>query len=85
MLEHRVEDDAKLAHTGCESQLLRLAAGQQSPIEVPDDGVVATGYQCSHVEGRTAHRHDEAERLAGRERRRPRETVRVRAEAELAH
>ena len=51
MLEHRVEDDEKLAHTGGESQFLRLAAGQQSLVEAADDGVAATGYQRSHVQG----------------------------------
>ena len=51
MLEHGVEDYEKLAHTGCESQLLRLTAGQQSLVEAPDDGVAATSYQCSHVQG----------------------------------
>ena len=50
MLEHSVEDDEKLAHTGCESQLLRLTAGQQSLVEAPDDGIAATSYQCSHVQ-----------------------------------
>ena len=49
MLEHSVENYEKLAHTGCESQLLWLTSGQQSLIETPDDGVAATSYQCSHV------------------------------------
>ena len=51
MLEHGIEDDQQLAHTRCEGQLLRFTSGQQPSVEVPDDGVVAAGYQRSHVQG----------------------------------
>ena len=51
MLDHGVEDDERLAHAGCEGQLLRLASGQQPLVEVPDNGIEAGGCQGSHVEG----------------------------------
>ena len=50
MLDHGVEDDEQLAHAGCEGQLLRLTCGQQTVVEVPDNGVGAAGYQCPHVQ-----------------------------------
>ena len=53
MLEHGVEDHKQLTHTGCEGHLLRIASGQQPPVEVTDDGVPATGHQRSHVQGGT--------------------------------
>ena len=53
MLEHGVEDNEQLAHTGCEGQLLGLTSGQQPLVEVLDDGVEAAGYQRSHVQGGT--------------------------------
>ena len=51
MLEHGVEDNQQLAHTGCESQFLRLTSGQQPLVEVPDHGIEAAGDQRSHVQG----------------------------------
>ena len=50
MLEHGVEDNKQLAHAGSESQLLGLTSGQQPLVEVPDDGIEATGGQGSHVQ-----------------------------------
>ena len=51
MLEHGIQNEQQLAHAGYESQLLRLTSRQQPLVEVPDDGVVATGHQSSHVQG----------------------------------
>ena len=50
MLEHGVEDDQQLAHAGCEGQFIRFASSHQPLVEVPDDGIVATGHQSSHVQ-----------------------------------
>ena len=50
MLEHGVEDDQQLAHAGCEGQFLRFASSHQPLVEVPDDGIVATGRQRPHVQ-----------------------------------
>ena len=57
MLEHGVEDNEQLTHARCESQLLGLAGGQQTPVEVPDDWVVLASHQRPHVQdGRGAGR-----------------------------
>ena len=50
MLEHGVEDNEQLAHARCEGQLLGLAGGQQTPVEVPDDWVVLASHQRPHVQ-----------------------------------
>ena len=50
MLEHGVQDNQQLTHTGCESQLLGLTRRQQALIEDPDDWVVAAGRQRPHVQ-----------------------------------
>ena len=50
MLEHGVQDNQQLTHTGCESQLLELTRRQQALIEDPDDWVVAAGRQRPHVQ-----------------------------------
>ncbi len=52
MLDHGIEDGEQLAHTGDEGDLLRLASGQQSLVEVPDDGIVLAGDHCSHIQDR---------------------------------
>ena len=38
-LEHGVEYDEQLTHAGGEGYLLRLTSGQQTLVEVPDDGI----------------------------------------------
>ena len=50
MLEHGVQDNQQLTHTGCESQLLGLTRRQQALVEDPDDWVVAAGRQRPHVQ-----------------------------------
>ena len=50
MLEHGVEYDGQFAHTSDEGHLLRLTGGQQPLVEVPDDGIEATGCQRPHVQ-----------------------------------
>ena len=47
-----VEDRKQLPHAGYQSDLLWLAGGQQSLVELLDDGVVPGGDQSTHVEGR---------------------------------
>ena len=42
MLEHGVQDNQQLTHTGCESQLLGLTRRQQALVEDPDDWVVGS-------------------------------------------
>ena len=64
-----------LALTGLVGLLMSDMAPTRDAVVGLMDGLLTSG--------RAAHRHDEAERLAGRERGRTREAVRVRAAAEL--
>ena len=60
--------------------LTRLVGVLMRDVALTRDEVVGTQGWVAHIWG-TADRHDQAERLAGRERGRARETVRVRAAA----
>src|SRR4051812_7359171 len=48
---HCIEDGEELAHHCGERELFHLSGGDQALIESLENGVVAAGHECGHVEG----------------------------------